>query len=144
MIDNINNILPAIINTLIDSSLNFYPTGSRYFGGVTKDSDWDFFVEDSGQVRGFLDDLGFTPNDSETYDDSTVVGVWSYYTNNSRDKGLTKIDVQLVGESRISSKLMVQRLLKDHFGNIGLPGDKQTQRDIWKLMFRSLTTLGIA
>jgi len=143
MIDKLASILPSILNKLEYSVFTFYPTGSRYFGGVSSESDWDFFVEDSKEVREFLCQMGFESNDAEAYDDSTVVAVWSYYTRSSWDKGLTKIDVQLISEKKFSSKLMVQKLIKDYFGDNGLPGNKQTQREIWKLMLKSLTTLGI-
>ncbi len=36
----------------------FYLTGSRYFGVETKNSDWDFVVQDSKEVVAWLNSLG--------------------------------------------------------------------------------------
>lgn len=41
---------------------NFYLTGSRYMGGEREDSDWDFMVQDSPDLRAFLTDMGFGAN----------------------------------------------------------------------------------
>jgi len=49
----------TIQEELKNSPFEFYLTGSRFFGGEHEKSDWDFFVQDNGQVRAFLISLGF-------------------------------------------------------------------------------------
>jgi len=38
---------------------HFTLTGSQYFGYATADSDWDFLIQDSPEVRTFLTSVGF-------------------------------------------------------------------------------------
>ena len=52
-------------------------TGSRYFGGVHAQSDWDFFVEDTEIVRLYLSGRGFKPTIGEgVYADTLTNDVW--------------------------------------------------------------------
>lgn len=38
---------------------DFHLTGSQFFGGARSDSDWDFYVQDSDDVKRWLDKKGF-------------------------------------------------------------------------------------
>ena len=145
MIKNFNEMLPEILNTIHGSTFVFYPTGSRFFGGnVAAEADWDFFVEDSTDVRLFLELHGFVSNDMECYDDCNSAAVYTYHGDYSSDKGLGKIDVQLIPANRMGSKMLVQKILREKYGSIGIPGDKAARREIWHLMFHALRALNLA
>ena len=107
MINTLNSMLPPVLLSLENSSFTFYPTGSRYLGGVIEaSSDWDFIVEDSSDVRLFLEERGFENNLEDGYaSDETIAAVYTYYGNKSRVKGLSKIDIQVVDNNHLSTKL---------------------------------------
>lgn len=42
-----------------NTAQRFYLTGSRYFHANVPDSDWDYFTEDTPQVRQYLEEEGF-------------------------------------------------------------------------------------
>ena len=143
MIDqtSILEILPTVvkrmaIDRIVGGSLEFYPTGSRFFGGARADSDWDFYCLDSEQTRLYLGNLGFrsTSVDAKTgYDDITVVDVYRHCL------GDTQIDVQLCSEQGLLLKQRVQKFLRKQYP-IGLPGDKTTNRHIWHVACALLAT----
>lgn len=146
MINNLHNMLPPVLVKMDMSSFTFHPTGSRYFGGnVEAAADWDFFVEDSRDVREYLSSLGFKVDEMSVYAaDKTVATVYTYEGDLSHDRGLTRIDVQVIHPDHFSSKQLVQKLLKDQCGSNGLPGDKAVRSQIWDLMFGTLRALNIA
>ena len=59
MITNINSLFPVMVQKLENSGFEFFPTGSRYFGGYKPDSDWDFMAQASSEVEEFLTSNGF-------------------------------------------------------------------------------------
>lgn len=67
----------SLIGKMENSEFVFYLTGSRFFGGFNPASDWDYFAEDSPEIRKFLYSLGFQEDDNimNQYDDSTIVTV---------------------------------------------------------------------
>lgn len=66
-------------NIMRQSSLMFYPTGSRYFETATESSDWDYFVQDSPETNKFLEKYGFEL-ESESYKaDPVIVAVYKLY-----------------------------------------------------------------
>ena len=145
MIENFNAMIPSALNILDNSGFTFYPTGSRYFGGASETSDWDFLVEHDGEVCQFLLNNGFVHNDSGGYfGDATVSEVFTYNRVPLSGKPLIKIDIQVVHQEHLSTKLLIQKILKEKYGNNGLPGDKQVRKEIWHLMFFALQKLNIA
>jgi len=60
IVGNINaHILPRWTLELTNSPYTFHLTGSRYFGGATHLSDYDFFAQDSQEIKTFLARQGF-------------------------------------------------------------------------------------
>jgi len=46
-----------VLQAIQDSKVEFYLTGSRFFGNATNASDYDFFCQDTDEARQFLDVL---------------------------------------------------------------------------------------
>ena len=135
---------PTVLERMGDSPFHFYLTGSRFFGTADERSDWDYFVDDSDEVRDFLQNLGFYdisnpprsqhrgwdydegPRIPEVYDLKDVQGTNAIFEHRSG------IHVQLVQDA--SHKNQIQVLLKGR----GFPWgckDKYILRKIWNLMF---------
>ena len=126
MITNLSAVFPSIVETLHDSSFNFHLTGSRFFGGVNAESDWDLFVEVSEEVIQFLISIGFENDFGLSYDDPSIIAVYyGYCVHHGR---LVKVDVQLVGNAEL--KLEVQRVLQQCWPCGMSHFDKQTTRAI--------------
>ena len=60
------------------STFAFYLTGSRFYGEVTAQSDWDFFVLDHANLDYWLLDNGFILLDSHKYNDPATVMVYRH------------------------------------------------------------------
>ena len=118
----------------------FYLTGSRYFGGDTKDSDWDFFTADTETVRDWLWDQGFVklsngyPEGSYSHDGNTA-DVFRHYLG---------VDVAL--NKDIKKKTTAQDILYQS-GLLGTlaaldaylePNKKQVARELWNLVYSLL------
>lgn len=82
------------INEMRNSRYQFALTGSRYHNTTTPSSDWDFFVQDSDNVRKFLNDLGFVP-ESVTYSRYKDSFTDAVYVLHNKDHS-KRIHVQLV------------------------------------------------
>ena len=105
MIDKIEedkNIgIPSIIRFMSTSSFTFHLTGSRLFGGATETSDYDYFAQDSDELRNKLEAFGLDnitdhytitePEAKEANRDWDIAAVYRY----KREDGF-QIDVQLV------------------------------------------------
>lgn len=50
----------TIVSMVVTGEFVFYQTGSRYMGCAREDSDWDFMVQDSPEVRAWLHGIGFS------------------------------------------------------------------------------------
>ena len=130
MINDINTLLFPCIQCLHESNYDFHITGSRFFGGIHDDSDWDFMCSSSTEVEEFLTRLGFENISAEEYNgDETIDKVFRFGT----------VDVQLI--HNLERKLYVQGLLKQLYP-AGLPGDKDTRRFIWQNTAKLLHLLG--
>lgn len=100
-----------LFETLHDAPFRFHLTGSRYFPTRFREwADWDFFVEDSSEVREFLLNEGFTfrhwEEDPGSYSDTQIAGLAEY------QGAFIDVDVQLVLDVRL--KELAQYLLR-HF-----------------------------
>lgn len=110
------------------SGFLFYVTGSRFFGGVHKDSDYDFFVVDSPELRNWLYRQGFvklSESDLDYADDPFFAQVFQWDAHGV-------IQVQCIREEVIEQKIQVQKLLAKLYQGKGLPGDKAFKRHLWK------------
>lgn len=124
-------LLPVTVEMILKHQHPFYLTGSRFFGGVTEKSDWDFFTLYDKEVRRELLDYGFERNTDETYSgDTEVVEVLSKFCVDSDTGKPVKIDVQLL--KVLKKKVAVQEALKKTWANYQrLPGDKIMQSCLW-------------
>lgn len=118
---------PNIVKLLVDSDLELYLTGSRYWGHCHSNSDWDFFTEYSDEGLDRLLKMGFKPEISRAYNDMSMKCVLRY-----RDIGEPWVDVQLV--TNAEHKLLVQNYLYETYPN-GLPGDKSDCKRLWNDAF---------
>ncbi len=101
MINGLVTVESPVRQQLISSRFVFTLTGSRFFGGYTANSDWDFFIQESGEVERFLSSIGFLPLSFTNYKDELTSKVYRHSQE--------KIDVQLVKNSVI--KLRAQEIL---------------------------------
>lgn len=86
------------LDILHKSTFKFHLTGSRYFGTAHNGSDTDFFVQDSPEVRKFLEENGFKTIPGK-YRDTQTTDVFKRES----------IDIQVVKD--YSLKLKAQELI---------------------------------
>lgn len=138
-ITNIFAILPRPVVKMIESEHNFHLTGSRFFGNSTNQSDWDFFIQDSPQVRNWLVANNFKINkNSKYYSDDSCVDVYRYYITDYKIDAHW-IDVQIVND--VSLKIKAQDLIKLTVPPNALE-NKAFARIVWRLALESLSTKG--
>jgi hypothetical protein len=102
---------------LQQSNFNFYLTGSRFFETAKAESDYDFFVEASREVRRFLQSLGFFMDWSADY----LEEVWAHSSH---------IHVQLVGDAE--DKLAAQELIQENFHSLLYSLGKEQKKLLWQ------------
>lgn len=128
------------LDRMQNSSYKFHLTGSRFFGKATQVSDWDFFCENSQEIRNFLRDLGFRELSKTKRFGKDAVKVTSYefaYVDQNvaevwRHK-LYQIDVQL--QKDVGLKLTAQNILKEILPCVGLA--KEQRFKLWNAAFRA-------
>ena len=137
------------LQILNDSIFEFFPTGSRYMGGMQKDSDYDFFADYSPALEDWLLSLGFVHDEIAYCEDELTTMVYRiepvYETNGDVIPGFEGFDIQLV--KNIETKQMIQNILMSRYssqeGYNGLPGSKGERSELWNLVHHTLITLGI-
>ena len=115
----------------------FTLTGSRSFtfGKIYKDSDWDFFIEESKELLVFLEQHGFVKQYDAYQNDPLNVAV---YRKDIPSLG-THIDIQVVND--IQAKTKINSALKTHFP-YGLPEfsnnveRKLFTKRLWRLIYQ--------
>ncbi len=120
---------PLTVFKLICSVYEFYMTGSRYWGNAHEDSDWDFFDEDSTEVRNYLGSLGFTTDIARHYD--TDRQCRAVYVCGDEAVPESIVQIQLVSSSKL--KHCTQETLRLRFPN-GFKS-KDEAREIWSLAY---------
>lgn len=108
---------PDILLGMQNSEFKFHLTGSTYFRGAGKDL--DFFVEDSNNIRSFLQSLGFKRR-SSNYIDCNCIEVWR------KDES---IDVQIVYNAELKQRV------QEKFKNKGIINPTTEQWDLAFAMF---------
>lgn len=98
-----------ILHAMHISRLEFYLTGSRYFGGAHNNSDTDFFVADIGSAHDFLRYWGFTVESTSYgkaayagYDKQTVM-VYKHMDANIHVQVVRDVQVKLKAQLMIKS-----------------------------------------
>jgi len=130
-INGLEHFVPIVILDFMKSKHKYYLTGSRYFGGVHSESDWDFIVHANSDVMEELTSWGFLELSHPEYSDPTVTKVMYIHCDINGKK--TTIDVQLVKE--INIKLFIQKFLKNHWTYHGMPCDKSQRKQAWNLAY---------
>lgn len=120
----LGNMFPEKIQELQDSRFMFYLTGSRFFGGNSELSDWDFFTLWTKEVVVFLVDRGFSA--TRHYEDSITSSVMTF------EQGPLKVDIQLVDSVDLKNK--AQKLLKPYIKMV----EKSQRKILWELAFAAL------
>lgn len=115
--------------TLANAKYTFYPTGSRYFGGATNESDWDFYAEDTNEVRAFLIDVGFVELPFnlmlDEYNDPNICAVFRHSQH---------VDVQLT--RYLDERRRAHAIMKTPDAHcIYLILNKQQRHDLWRLIY---------
>lgn len=152
MINDISTIITrthSTIKILEQSEFEFYPTGSRFFGGVSANSDYDFFVEDTNAVRNFLAMSGFALDRTAYDEDQLITAVcrispehgYNDEIGNYVLPGKEGFDIQLVKD--IETKRMIQTILKKRYGDNGIPGTKDQKTELWNVVLDVLRHLSI-
>jgi len=130
-------LLPPLVQALMDAPFEFQLTGSRFFGGVHADSDWDFITENHSSVEAWLLGSGYEIDERQSYSDPSITRVlYGYCTHEGRQ---VKVDIQLVKD--VKTKLLIQDALKKHWTQ-GLPCDKETKRVIWNAAYAVVKHVG--
>jgi len=111
----------SMLNVLAHSEYNFYLTGSRFFGGSTETSDWDFFTELNPKIEKFLESYHF------------VVKVIDAYCDTVYERVIDKNIIQIHIVDDIEMKKFAQLMLSNNSVLINKNTDKQHVRDIWRM-----------
>ena len=115
----------------------FTLTGSRSFtfGKIYRDSDWDFFIEESKELLVFLQQHEFV-NQYDAYQNDPLNT--AVYRKDIPSLG-THVDIQVVND--VQAKIEMNSALKMHFP-YGLPefsndvDRKLFTRKLWRLMYQ--------
>lgn len=108
----------SALQYIATSRFMFYLTGSRYFGNVTPESDHDYFVQDSPQLRSELELNGFVL-ECESYK-SDIIMVAVYKREN--------VHVQVVTNATIKQR--IQYRLRPLFTTF--KPDKPLAKALWQ------------
>src|SRR5215831_14473791 len=106
------------------SQFVFRLTGSRYFKTSTPESDWDFFIKDSPEVRKYLSDRDFVI-DSESYSGDPLFTCVLKKEN---------VHVQLVNDEK--AKWWVQHCIQQLIGNLEAFKDKENAKVLWRVAMK--------
>lgn len=134
----VNNSPFKLLLSAVDSSVtprcvqgvDFYLTGSRYFGGYTDTSDYDYFTEDTQSTAKLLEEHGFRKLGFTDYKDELTSSVYRVEIDGKR------IDIQLVKDVRL--KIRAQQILSSVFYKnlyTGLAKNKTQVDKLWNLAF---------
>lgn len=95
--------LTQVLEAMKESEVEFYLTGSHFFGSHKEDSDWDFFTSDCRAIK-FLELHGFDKDNDASYMDEDSEVKWVY-----RHK--CGIDVQIAYDASLKNE--AQNFLRD-------------------------------
>lgn len=119
-----------LYDALNAATFQFYLAGSRWMGGAKPDSDWDFLVQDSTDVRVWLVLHGFASRWAEHRPDTTddcTTDVWER-------PGEPVIQVQLCPD--VQRKHRVAREIRWYWFNRHLNMSDYQRSKLWSLLYR--------
>lgn len=130
MLQNFVLPMPFIIREMEKSDFSFFLTGSRFWGNAHPNSDWDFFTDDTPEVRHWLLEHGFVKYKATTAYTSDGQCNAVFVHGNVID-GDNLVQVQVVKSSAIKNMIQTElhKLYPDGFS------DKSYANEIWKLAF---------
>ena len=130
-------VLQDVVDFFNTQTRRVFVTGSKFFGGDTNKSDYDFFVDYDAEFHDQLMNLGFKHLE---YDEQVVV------TNmyNSADIAIvleyicpmdrSVIQLQMLQNGMAETKNNIQNFLFGH--KIGITNmDKESRKTLWNIMF---------
>ena len=121
-----------------DHDYKFYLTGSRYFGGATENSDYDFFIQDSDEVARDLLHHGFELLPSYSCDgsgekrlarDHDIIRVMRFTDTDINGKPF-QIDVQLVADVKRRAAIIKWAKYSELIPKLS----KKDRPDFWNLL----------
>lgn len=124
------SFFPSIVKEMRNSEFTFYLTGSRFWGNYNYQSDWDFFTQDSPEVRTWLKKFNFVEYSNDTHyssDDQCL----SVYNFKGSSEPFDHIHIQVVADVEI--KKIIQAILIELFP-LGFK-TKNDAKAIWKAAF---------
>jgi len=142
MLQNLITPTPLIIERMEGSNFSFFLINNGYknpnsifntkplLGPHNSNSSWEFFAEDSPEIRDWLIENKFASSDvaRDYVDDGQCTGVFL-----SEDKKLftTSVEVRLVKSAQVKSSIHreIQKVYPDGFS------DKYTTNNVWKIAF---------
>lgn len=126
-------ILSVLLGDLNSSNFQFYATGSRALGKPKKESDWDFYTQDTPEVREWLEEHGFIEDGHGYPEDLQCAVVYSWQRLDAI--WITeRIDVQCVADVVLKTK--VQAVIKKNMLAYNMP--KEYMKRVWKAMYELL------
>lgn len=130
MLHGVTDNTLSVLKAMEQSEFNFHLTGSRFFGGARMDSDWDFFVQDSPEVRSWIEGHEFNKEfeGKNYYGDPNIAVVYRYRNS---------IHVQVVPDA--FAKSFVQRALVK--AEVLKSASKMEAKRIWTLGYKLLEAM---
>ncbi len=131
----------SMLNLMKQSKFKFALTGSRLFGGVHSNSDWDFFVEHSQHLELDLESIGFRnistkpPSECHQYTDSSISKVMEMEFSD----GI--VQIQLLQKGMFGTKYQAQKFLVSRYGVTFSNFTKDERKLLWKNTLSLLTTV---
>lgn len=130
MLQNFTLPMPSVIREMDQSNFSFFLTGSRFWGNTHSNSDWDFFTDDTPEVRRWLSEHGFEHYKAT----STYAGDGqcnAVFVHGDVMDGNNLVQVQVVKSSAIKNTIQTE-LHKLHPAGFS---DKGQARAIWQTAF---------
>ena len=137
------NTVISIIEWIKNSPKTFAATGSRFFGGATENSDWDFFVENDECLYDFLISQGFVSISDKEID--IVQGNTNQYSDASIVQVMEKVctdgtvQIQLLQKGMFNLKLAAQKFLARTFVMQAITKDQR--KAMWNVAMKTVSTL---
>lgn len=118
----------------------FYLTGSRYAGVARPNSDWDFIVQDSENVRRWLEKEGFWSMSDPRYDQTHVhtssltrdIYVQEWFADGEYFDARLTIHIQVCGDAQLRRRIR-DRVYAEHAAyDLAIRSDKDLRSKLWE------------